>query len=203
MQLELYLDAAQQIVDQALDMQEKPEPIRWRFEIDSGDSDANRVRIGGNNAIVNGGNNPVVDGFKKVHHDSWDKKLNVRDFVIKDPGEYIIRFRAASRVPDRAEVVTAEPCIRLLPSTLVAAVPAALTAAVLVALATDDPTPIVINAMTPDVKRAVGRELESVCSIVRSTSARSSPRPRLSRCLAVSSVISRTEATSAIECDSR
>lgn len=105
MQLELYLDAAQQIVDQALDMQEKPEPIRWRFEIDSGDSDANRVRIGGNNAIVNGGNNPVVDGFKKVHHDSWDKKLNVRDFVVKDPGDYIIRFRAASRVPDRAEVV--------------------------------------------------------------------------------------------------
>lgn len=105
MQLELYLDAAQRIVDQALDLQEKPEAIRWRFEIDTGDSDANRVRIGSNNAIVNGGNNPVVDGFKKVHHDSWDKKLNVRDFVINNPGEYIIRFRAASRIPDRAEVV--------------------------------------------------------------------------------------------------
>ena len=105
MQMELYLDAAQKIVDQALDMKDKPKVIRWRFEIDSGDSDSNRFRIGGNNAIVNGGNNPVVDGFKKVHHDSWDKKLNVRDFVVKDPGDYIIRFRAASRIPDRAEVV--------------------------------------------------------------------------------------------------
>lgn len=105
MQLELYLDAAQRIVDQALDTNEKPESIRWRFEIDSGDSDSNRVRIGENNAIVNGGNNPVVDGFKKVHHDSWDKKLNVRDFAVKDPGNYIIRFRAASRIPDRDEVI--------------------------------------------------------------------------------------------------
>lgn len=105
MQMELYLDAAQKIVDHALDMKDKPEAIRWRFEIDSGNSDSNRVRIGSNNAIVNGGNNPVVDGFKKVHHDSWDKKLNVRDFAVPDPGDYVIRFRAASRIPDRAEVV--------------------------------------------------------------------------------------------------
>ncbi|XZE22444.1 DUF1592 domain-containing protein [Pirellulaceae bacterium SH449] len=105
MQIEMYLEAAETVLDEALDLSEQPEPIRWRFEIDSGDSDANRVRIGGNNAIVNGGNNPVINGFKMIHHDSWDKKLNVRDFVVKDPGYYIIRFRAASRIPDREEVV--------------------------------------------------------------------------------------------------
>lgn len=106
MQMELYLETAQQIMAKAIVEGEQPPTIRWRFEIDSGDSDSNRVNVDGQRPIVNGGRNPIRDGFKAVHHDSWDKKLNVRDFAMKYPGNYIIRIRAAGRIPSRDEVVT-------------------------------------------------------------------------------------------------
>lgn len=73
--------------------------------MDSGDSDSNRVKTDGQNPIVNGGNNPVENGFKIIHHNSWDKTLNVRDFAMKNPGNYSIRIRAACRVPSRDQVV--------------------------------------------------------------------------------------------------
>jgi hypothetical protein len=107
MQMELYLDAAQKILNEALLTGEKPSVIKWRFEIDAGDSDSYRVKTGKHNPIVNGGNNPVVNGFKKVQFDRWDKKLNVRDFAVDDSGKYIVRFRAATRIPNRKEVVDA------------------------------------------------------------------------------------------------
>ncbi|MGE0607960.1 MAG: DUF1592 domain-containing protein [Pirellulales bacterium] len=105
LQLELYLDAARKILDRALVEGEQPSSIRWRFEVDSGDSDSNRVRFDQHNAIVNGGNNPVRDGFKVLHHANWDKTLNCRDYQMPHAGEYIIRIRAAGRVPNRQEVV--------------------------------------------------------------------------------------------------
>lgn len=105
LQMELYLEMSRQIMTKALVEGERPKPVRWRFEIDSGDSDSNRVLVDGQRPIVNGGNNPVRDGFKLVHHDSWDKKLNVRDFAMKDAGTYIVRVRAAGKVPTREEVV--------------------------------------------------------------------------------------------------
>jgi mono/diheme cytochrome c family protein len=105
MQMELYLETAQRVMDQAIVEGDQPLMIRWRFEIDSGDSDSNRVEVDGQRPIVNGGNNRVVDGFKFVHHDNWDKKLNVRDFAMTHPGNYAVRVRAAGRVPSRAEVV--------------------------------------------------------------------------------------------------
>lgn len=105
MQMELYLEAAQQVMAKGLVEGEQPPSIRWRFEIDSGDSDSNRVVVDGQRPIVNGGNNPVQNGFKLVHHDSWDKKLNVRDFAMKNAGVYIVRVRAAGKVPDRKQVV--------------------------------------------------------------------------------------------------
>jgi len=40
-----------------------------------------------------------------MHHDAWDKTVNFRDFKLPHEGEYIVRVRAASRVPDRAEVL--------------------------------------------------------------------------------------------------
>jgi hypothetical protein len=111
MQMELYLDTAQQIMRHAIVDGDQPAMVRWRFEIDSGDSDSNRVNVDGQRPIVNGGNNPVRDGFKFVHHDSWDKKLNVRDFAMKSPGTYLVRIRAAGRTPSRDEVVSSARAI--------------------------------------------------------------------------------------------
>ena len=104
---ELYLEAARKILDRALVEGDRPPAIKWRFEPETGDSDSNRVKYDGNNAIVNGGRNPVKDGFKVLHHDSWDKHLNARDFKVKHEGEFIVRIRAAGRVPTREEVVEA------------------------------------------------------------------------------------------------
>jgi len=111
MQMELYLEAAQQVMAKGLVEGEQPPSILWRFEIDSGDSDSNRVVVDGQRPIVNGGNNSVQAGYKLVHHDSWDKKLNVRDFAMKDAGAYIVRIRAAGRVPDRKQVVESAKAI--------------------------------------------------------------------------------------------
>lgn len=105
MQLELYLDAAKKIMDLAMVDGPRPESIRWRFEIDSGDSDSNRIKIDDQNPIVNGGENPVINGFKRVHHDSWNKVLNVRDFAVKHAGLYMIRIRAAGKIASRDQVV--------------------------------------------------------------------------------------------------
>ncbi len=105
MQMEIYLESANHILAQALVDTPKPDILRWRFEIDSGSSDSNRIRIDKQNPIVNGGNNPVVDGFKFVHHNNWDKKLNVRDFALPHDGPYMVRIRAAGKIPKRDEVI--------------------------------------------------------------------------------------------------
>lgn len=104
--MELYIEAATKAIELALVEGERPETIRWRFEMEQGKSDDSyRVSIGEHRPIVNSGNNPVREQFLEVHHASWDKGLNVRDFRVKDSGLYKIRFRAAGRVPMREEVV--------------------------------------------------------------------------------------------------
>lgn len=103
--MELYLQAARQLLDQALVETAKPPVLKWRIEPDSGDSDRNRVNYDGQRIIVNGGKNPVEKGFKVIHHSNWDKKLNARDFRMPYAGPYRIRIRAAGRVPARSEVV--------------------------------------------------------------------------------------------------
>lgn len=104
--MELYLDAARKILDSALVESNTPPPkLKWRIQPDSGDSDRNRVVYDGQRLIVNGGNNKVENGFKVIHHANWDKKLNARDFKVPYAGNYLIRIRAAGKVPDRAAVV--------------------------------------------------------------------------------------------------
>ncbi|WP_230684296.1 hypothetical protein, partial [Streptococcus pneumoniae] len=49
--------------------------------------------------------NRAEDGFRIIHHDSWDKTINARDFALPDVGDYIIRVRAAGTVPTREQVV--------------------------------------------------------------------------------------------------
>jgi hypothetical protein len=104
---EVFYQAANDVLHQALEFGEQPASIRWRFEPESGDSDRNRVRYGENNAIVNGGQNPVVGPGRLIRVDAWNKKINARDFKVPNPGPYVVRVRAGSRVPDREEVVAA------------------------------------------------------------------------------------------------
>lgn len=103
--LELYYQAAQEIFDLALVEGPQPSSLRWRFEPESGDSDSNRVNYDGQRLIVNGGKNRAENGFRVMHHQSWDRKLNARDFRLPYEGEYIIRIRAGGRVPTRNDVV--------------------------------------------------------------------------------------------------
>ncbi len=105
LQTELYLDAARKILDRALVEGDRPATIRWRFQPETGDSDSNRVRYDGQNLIVNGGNNKVEGDFKVMHHDSWDRHLNAREFRVPREGEYVVRMRAAGKIPDRQAVI--------------------------------------------------------------------------------------------------
>ncbi|NQV24251.1 MAG: DUF1592 domain-containing protein [Rhodopirellula sp.] len=103
--LELYYQSAREILDRALVEGPQPAKLRWRFEPESGDSDSNRVTYDGQRLIVNGGKNRAEKGFRVMHHESWDRKLNARDFALPYEGEYIIRIRAGGRVPSRKDVV--------------------------------------------------------------------------------------------------
>ncbi|MEZ5940317.1 MAG: DUF1592 domain-containing protein [Planctomycetaceae bacterium] len=103
--MELYLASARKILDEAIVEGAQPEALKWRIQPDSGDSDSNRVTYDGQRIIVNGGKNEVKDGFKVMHHESWDRNLNARDFQMPVEGEYIIRIRAGGIVPDRDAVV--------------------------------------------------------------------------------------------------
>lgn len=115
MQIEIYLEAARDILDAALVdnplPKGRPDAIKWRFEVDEGDGDSHRVEIPNpfgdrpQRPIVHGAKNPVEAGFKVIHHNNWDKKPNVRDFRLPVEGEYIVRVRAAGRVPSQADVV--------------------------------------------------------------------------------------------------
>ncbi len=111
--LETYLTAARQILDRALVDGERPETIRWRFQPKVGDIDRTRVRVGNNNAIVNGGRNKQDGDWIVVHHESWDKHVGARDFAVPVAGNYVLRVKAAGKVPSRDDVVkTADAILR-------------------------------------------------------------------------------------------
>jgi hypothetical protein len=63
------------------------------------------VRYGQHNVIVNGGKNRVDADGRVMHHESWDRKINARDFRLPTEGTYLIRVRAASRIPARDQVI--------------------------------------------------------------------------------------------------
>jgi hypothetical protein len=106
--IEMYVAAAQQILDRALVEGDKPDSIKWRFDPKVGPADRVRLRIDArNNPLVNGNNNQEEGDWVVVHHNSWDKGVGARDFRVPTAGDYIIRARLAGRVPKRAEVVAA------------------------------------------------------------------------------------------------
>jgi hypothetical protein len=113
--LELYLNSARQIIDRALVTGTQPSRITWRFDPLVGDIDRRRIRLDDKNrgAIVNGGNNQQEGDWVVVHHHSWDKGVGSRDYAVPSAGDYIIRIRAAGRVPTREQVVaSAEKILR-------------------------------------------------------------------------------------------
>lgn len=113
LQVELYLSAAREILDKSLHLGEQPKAITWRFEPESGDSDSNRVRYGVNNVIVNAGKNRRDGNTVVLHHASWDRNVNARDFKVPKAGNYVIRVHAASVIPTREDVVRhASPLLR-------------------------------------------------------------------------------------------
>ena len=57
--------------------------------------------------ILNKGKNPAEGGQAVMHHRSWDRNINVRNFNVPTAGEYVLRIRAKSRVPERSQVVAA------------------------------------------------------------------------------------------------
>lgn len=106
--LEMYYAAARQILDRALVQGTQPPVLKWRFEPEQNTKgiDAFRVTRDGQNILLNKGENPVENGFTVIHHDSWNKAIDFRGFTLPYEGDYIVRFRAAGRVPTRAQVVT-------------------------------------------------------------------------------------------------
>ncbi len=106
MQLELYYDTARQILDRALVEGPQPEAVKWRFDPEENDKGLDRLRVkrGKNNILLNKGINKVENGFTVIHHESWNTPVGFRDFKVPVAGEYVIRFRAAGRVPSRDQV---------------------------------------------------------------------------------------------------
>ena len=109
--VELYANAAKQILDQALVEEGKPRPkkVLWRFDPKNTAMDSRRVKLDAKNnfVIVNGGKNTEEGDWVVVHHESWDKGVDARNFAVPVEGNYIIRLRAAGRVPSREQVTAA------------------------------------------------------------------------------------------------
>lgn len=104
--VEMYLAAAQQILDRALVEGERPASIKWRFEPRAGAMDRTRLRLDdNNNPIVNGNNNLQEGEWVVVHHNYWDKGVGARDFRVPVPGVYAIRVKTAGRTPTHDQVV--------------------------------------------------------------------------------------------------
>lgn len=108
--MELYLEAARKILDRALVEGEQPAAIKWRFEPEEGEGDDHRITLPNKQRpIVHGGRNKKQGSLTIMHHKSWDLNPNARDFSLPVEGDYIIRVRAGSLVPNREQVIaTAE-----------------------------------------------------------------------------------------------
>ena len=103
---ELYVETARRILDRALVEGEQPRIVKWRFQPEEGDGDSHRIQLEGKQRpIVHGAKNEKRGEFTVMHHNSWDRVPNARDFAMPSEGDYTIRVRAGGRVPDRAEVV--------------------------------------------------------------------------------------------------
>jgi hypothetical protein len=107
LQLELYYTAARQVLDRAIFEGEQPPVLKWHFEPEEHNdkSDGARVKRDGQTITLSDGINATENGFAVVHHSAWNTVVGFKQFKLPHEGEYLIRFRAAGRVPTRAQVV--------------------------------------------------------------------------------------------------
>ena len=105
--VELYAAAARQVLDQAIVTGTRPPKIVWRFNPKTTAMDSRRVKLDEKNnfVIVNGGKNKEEGEWVIVHHESWDKGVDARNFAVPVEGYYTVRLRAAARIPSREQVV--------------------------------------------------------------------------------------------------
>lgn len=103
--MELYFQTANRALKHCLVDGDQPPVLKWRIQPESGNSDSHRVEYDGQRMIVNGGKNRTQGDFAILHHESWDRHINFRDFQVPYPGTYRIRIRAAGVIPDREQVV--------------------------------------------------------------------------------------------------
>jgi hypothetical protein len=110
--LELYVKAAQRIVDHAIVTEkERLKTIKWRFELENGSKggrlDTYRTDVDGQSIFVNGGNNLFRDGMTVLRRQQWDSFAQFHNFKVPRAGYYTIRMRAAGIVPSQDAVLQA------------------------------------------------------------------------------------------------
>jgi hypothetical protein len=105
--LELLTAAGRQVVGHALAKTDGLPSIRWRFEPEENTRGMDQLRVqrGPFRILLNDGANPTENGFTVIHHASWDKNIDFRDFRLPTAGTYVVRIRAAGRIPRRDTVV--------------------------------------------------------------------------------------------------
>lgn len=105
--LELYYSTARRIFDHAIVTGEKPPEIKWHFEPEEhkDKSDGARIKRDGKDITLGKGVLPAENGFTVMHHAGWDRVVYARNLSLANAGKYTIRFRAAGRIPTRAQVV--------------------------------------------------------------------------------------------------
>jgi len=106
--LEIYFQAARQALAKATVNGPQPPITLWRFEPEESQSgDRTRVERDKHRIIVNAGESQKKDGYTILRASAWNKNLNIRDFAVAHPGQYIIRIKAGGVIPPREEVLKA------------------------------------------------------------------------------------------------
>lgn len=106
--LEVYFQAARQALAKATATGPQPPTTLWRFEPEESQSgDRTRVERDKHRIIVNAGESQKKDGYTILRTSAWNKNLNIRDFAVAHPGQYIIRIKAGGVIPPREEVMEA------------------------------------------------------------------------------------------------
>ena len=105
LRMELYYDEARTILDRALFAGPRPEVVKWRFDPEENADrgmDVLRVKRGRDNVILNAGQISRIAGeFTFMRREAWNGSIGFRDFAVAVEGDYLIRLRAAAKVPER------------------------------------------------------------------------------------------------------